>query len=109
MEELLRGLGRFVGILVGTKKVIEGSIRDILLAIAKNVGGDVLLRAIYTFPQPDNNILKEVFSLGLDNSTLHKLCGNQVNIDCLFNIVESLQNRRPSIDRQQIDRQQNGS
>lgn len=100
MEELLRNLGRLTGVLVGTRKVIEDSVRDILLSIAKNVGGDVLLRAIYAFPQPNNNVLEEVSSLGLDSDTLHKLCGKHVSIDCLFNIIERLQNRETSKGKQ---------
>jgi len=96
MEELLRSLGRLAGIIVGTKKIVEDSVRDALFSIARSVGGDVLLRIIYSFPQPDNNILKELSSLGLDNDTLHELCGERVTIDCLFSIVEILQKEKPT-------------
>lgn len=96
MEELLRSLGRLAGIIVGTKKIVEDSIRSTLFSIARNVGGDVLLRVIYSFPQPDNNILKEISSLGLGSNTLHELCGEHVTIDCLFSIVERLQKEKPT-------------
>jgi len=94
MEDLLRSLGRIAGIIVDMKRFVEESIRITLFDIVKSVGGDVLLRAIYSFPQPNNNILKEMQSLGFDSGTLHEICGKNVTIDCLFRIIDVLQKDR---------------
>lgn len=94
IEKLLCDLGKFAGAIVGAKKFVEESIKSTLLDILRSAHGNTLMRIIYSFPQPDNSILKEVYSLGLDNETLHRMCGDHVTVDCLFRIIDMLQEKR---------------
>jgi len=93
IEKLLRDLGKFAGVIVGAKKFVEESIKSTLLDIARSTYGNTLMRIVYSFPQPDNSILKEMYSLGLDNETLHRMCGERITVDCLFRIIDMLQEK----------------
>ncbi|NPA04858.1 MAG: hypothetical protein GXO09_02020 [Crenarchaeota archaeon] len=85
MAELLRGLGKLLGLINYTRKTIEDAVKDTFLEMFRNIGGDALLKVIYTFPEPVNSIEDELAPLRLGD--LERLCGGRVDVDCLLRIL----------------------
>ncbi len=85
MSELLRGMARLLGIMRYTQRVFEDAVKDTLLEIVKNIGGDAMLKIIYSFPEPRNNAADELAALRLGN--LEEVCGGRIDVDCLLKIL----------------------